>query len=146
MGVSGKGNPTLRLTYRVISEGPMQGRTTRQSYAILPDNDGARRRMKNLIDALGVETDENHRFAPASMVGTQMRAEAIIEPYTDFDSRTGQNVTKEAVRIVGEEPLMVEEAPAPQQRQAPVQQRQAPQGRPVAQRRPGNNQGPQVRR
>jgi hypothetical protein len=136
MGQSGKGNPTLVLTYRVISDGEMSGRTMRQSYAILPDNDGARRRMKNLIDALGAERDAEGRFSPAGLVGLQMHAEVITNTYDDIDPRSGQPVTKESSKLVGEEAIMA---------QQPVQPA-VPQGRPVAQRRPGNNQGQPVRR
>ena len=132
MGQSGKGNPTLVLNYRVASEGEMNGRTMRMSYAILPDNDGARRRMKNLISALGAETDPEGRFSPASLVGLQMRGEVIPNKYDDVDSRTGLPVTKDGTKLVGEEPIQAQQV-----------QQSMPQGRPVAQRRPaGNNQQP----
>jgi hypothetical protein len=134
MGQSGKGNPTLVLSYRVISDGEMSGRGMRQSYAILPDNDGARRRMKNLISALGAETDQDGRFSPAGLVGLQMHAEVITNTYDDIDPRSGQPVTKESSKLVGEEPIAQQAA-----------QPAVPQGRPVAQRRPGNNQQPMRR-
>jgi len=134
MGQSGRGNPTLVLSYRVISEGPMNGRGQRMSYAILPDNDGARRRMKNLITALGAETDPEGRFSLQGLIGLQMHAEVVTNTYDDIDPRSGQTVTKESSKIVGEEPI-VQAAPQPS----------VPQGRPVAQRRPGNNTQP-VRR
>jgi hypothetical protein len=108
---SKKGNPTLACNFRVISEGPMKGRPMRQSYALMTDNEFSRRRMKALVQALGVQLGENGEFSAQSLIGCQMQAEVIMNEYMAVDPRSGQQVPRQSAKIVGEKP--VEGAAAP---------------------------------
>jgi hypothetical protein len=134
------GNPTLALTFRVISEGPMENRTMRRSYAIMPDNDGARSRMKCLIDSLQAPQDEEGRFSASSLVGLQMQGEVVLRTFDTVDSRTGQPVSRETSDIIGEGPVEVQQAAVGQPAVGrPVGQ---PVGQPVARRTVGGNAQP----
>lgn len=104
IGQSRAGNPTLELTFRVITPGDMENRTMRQSYVIMPDNDGARARMKSVIAALGAKTDDEGRFAASSLVGLRMSGEVAVRTYDAMDPRTGQPVQREGSNILGEAP------------------------------------------
>jgi hypothetical protein len=139
IGQSRAGNPTLELTFRVITPGEMENRTMRQSYVIMPDNDGARARMKNLISALGASTDGEGRFAASNLVGLRMSGEVALRTYETLDTRTGNQVQRESSSIIGEAPWEGQ-----QQQQAQPGVGRAPVGQAVA-RRTGGNAAPQAR-
>lgn len=136
IGQSRNGNPTLELTFRVITPGDMENRTMRRSYAIMPDNDGARSRMKNLITALGAQTDGEGRFSASGLVGLRMSGEVTLRTYEAMDPRTGQPVQRETSDIIGEAPW------EGGQQSQPVQAvgGRPPVGQPVARRTGGNAQ------
>ena len=100
MDVSASGKPCMAVTFRVLSEGSVKGRTIRQKYPVDNENDASRRRMKSLIDALQPERDPEGRFAPASLTGLQMHAEVVDNTYTALDGRTGTNVERTSSKIV----------------------------------------------
>lgn len=148
IGQSRAGNPTLELTFRVLSAGDMENRTMRRSYAIMPDNDGARSRMKNLISALGAQTDEDGRFSASGLVGCRMSGEVTLRSYEAMDPRTGQPVQRESSDIIGEAPFEGGEQASQGQaagQSAGVASRPAV-GQPVARRTGGGNSAAQQRR
>lgn len=126
------GNPVLLLSLKVVSEGPMLGRVTRQSYVIDPNKDASRRRMKCVIDALGAPQDADGRFSVQGLTGLQMRAEVIANSWTDHNDK-GEPVERTGTKVCGEEPVA---AAAPQPTTQP---------RPVVARRPAGNTQPAAR-
>jgi hypothetical protein len=131
---SQSGNRTLRVTGRVISEGPMQGRSMVCSY-VIGDTDFARGRMKAIVEAIGIETDEQGGFSRQAFVGTRFTADVIAEERPMPDKTTGQMVMKTFTKWQNEEPYMGEQpqyslptqAPSPQVQAAPPPQAAAPQ-------------------
>ena len=154
MGTSGKGNSTLEVSFVVLTEGPMKGRSMRQSYPIMPDNEFARARMKTLVvDACGVPQDEQGRFAPQSLIGCRISGEVIPNAYKAQNAKSGLMEDREGTKLVDEHPVA---QPAPQVVQPVTQPRQGVVARrapaaaaqaaaPPATQPSGNGQG-QVRR
>jgi hypothetical protein len=134
---SKKGNPTLAVNFRIISDGAMKGRPMRQSYALMADNEFSRKRMKALVLALGVQLGEKGEFSAQSLIGCQMQGEVIMNEYPAVDPRTGQQIVKQSSKIVGEK--AVEGAPAPQAAPPPAS---APRNAPIARRAAGTTTPP----
>lgn len=153
MDTSQAGNPTLVVSFIVLTEGPMKGRSMRQSYPIIPDNDFARNRMKTLVvDACGVPMDDQGRFSPQSLIGCRISGEVLPNAYKAHNAKTGLMEDREGTKLVDERPIA---QPAPQVVQPTSQPRQGVVARrapaaaqaaaPPATQQPGNGQG-QVRR
>jgi len=101
---SKKGNRTLRVTAIVNTEdSPMKGRSLVGTYVISED-DFARRRMKALVEATGVQVDANGGLSKDAFVGTHFTADVVVDTFDDIDSKTGQPVTKDFTKWIGERP------------------------------------------
>lgn len=101
---SKKGNRTLRVTAVVTTEeSPMKGRSLVGTYVISED-DFARRRMKALVEATGVQVDANGGLSKDAFVGTHFTADVVVDTFDDIDSKTGQPVTKDFTKWIGERP------------------------------------------
>jgi hypothetical protein len=98
---SRKGNRTLRVTARVVTDGEMKGRTLVGSYVISED-EFARRRMKALIEAAGAQLDAQGGFSKDAIVGLHFTADVILDTFDDIDAKSGQPVTKEFTKWIGE--------------------------------------------
>jgi len=98
---SRKGNRTLRVTSKVISEGVMMGRTMVCSY-VISDDEFARRRMKALIEATNAPLDAQGGFSREALVGLRFTADVVIDTFDDIDAKTGQPVTREVTKWIGE--------------------------------------------
>jgi len=98
---SRKGNRTLRVTAKVANEGEMKGRTLTGSYVISED-EFARRRMKALIEASGAVLDAQGGFSRDSLVGLYFTADVILDTFDDIDAKSGQPITKEFTKWIGE--------------------------------------------
>jgi hypothetical protein len=126
---SKKGNRTLRVTANVITEdSPMKGRSLVGTYVISED-EFARRRMKALVEATGVQVDANGGLSKDAFVGTHFTADVVVDTFDDIDSKTGQPVTKDFTKWIGERPY---EGSAPVQAAKPT----APASTATAPRRP----------
>jgi hypothetical protein len=106
---SRKGNRTLRVTAKVVSEDQMKGRTLVGSY-VISDDEFARRRMKALIEASGAMLDAQGGFARESLVGLYFTADVVVDTFDDIDAKTGLPVTKDFTKWIGER--VYEGAPA----------------------------------
>lgn len=101
---SKKGNRTLRVTAIVTTEdSPMKGRSLVGTYVISED-DFARRRMKALVEATGVQIDAQGGLSKDAFVGTHFTADVVVDTFDDIDSKTGQPVTKDFTKWIGERP------------------------------------------
>jgi len=124
---SRSGNRTLRVTGRVLNEGPMIGRSLTCSY-VINDTDFARRRMKSLIEAVGAAVDEQGGFSRESLIGLRFGAEVIADEIPGINQNTGQPETRTVSKWIGEHPC---EGEQPQYtlptQQPPAPQAQAPQ-------------------
>jgi hypothetical protein len=127
---SRSGNRTLRVTGRVLNEGPMIGRSLTCSY-VINDTDFARRRMKSLIEATCAPVDEQGGFSRESLIGLRFAAEVVADEISDIDKNTGQPAMRTVTKWIGEHPCdeqpqytLPASAPAPQ---APAPQATAPQ-------------------
>jgi hypothetical protein len=121
---SRKGNRTLRLTAKVITEGsPMQNRTMVGTY-VISDDEFARRRMKAIVEATGVACDAQGRLAREAFEGTRFTADVVSETFDDIDSRTGMPTTKEFTKWCDERPYEGDgshvSAPTPPKAAAPT--------------------------
>jgi hypothetical protein len=142
---SKKGNRTLRVTAMVISDdSPMKGRSLMGVY-VISDDEFARRRMKAIVEASAIDLDPQGGFSREALTGARFTADVIIDTFDDIDSKTGQPVTKDFTKWIGER---VYEGSA-----APVQQTAKPAAAPAAAnapRRPAapaaNGSGANVRR
>lgn len=99
---SKKGNRTLRLTAQVVTEdSPMKGRSLVGTYVISED-DFARRRMKAIVEATGVEIDAQGGLSKDAFVGTRFTADVVVDTFDDIDAKTGLPVTKDFTKWNGE--------------------------------------------
>lgn len=103
---SRKGNRTLVVTAKVVApvESPMVNRNMRCSY-VISDEDFARRRMLALIVACGAVLDEQGGFTAESLVGLQFTADVVADNFETIDDKTGQPVSREVTKWVGERPI-----------------------------------------
>lgn len=141
---SRKGNRTLRVTATVISEDNMKGRSMVCSY-VISDDEFARRRMKALVEAAGAVLDAQGGFSREALVGLRFTADVVIDTFDDIDAKTGQPVTRDATKWIGERPYEgVASAPVAQK---PATQAAAPatQGAPRRPAAPANNGRPPAR-
>jgi hypothetical protein len=138
---SKKGNRTLRVTAKVASDGEMKGRTLTGSYVISED-EFARRRMKALIEASGAVLDEKGGFARESLVGLYFTADVIIDTFDDIDAKSGQPITKEFTKWIGERPYEGVGAVAAAPKAAAPAPVTAPQGGPRRPAPPANGRPP----
>jgi hypothetical protein len=128
---SRRGNRTLVVSGAVITDGPMKGRNMRNSY-VISDDDFARRRMKAVIEATGAVLDEQGGFAAESLVGLHFTADVITDTFDDIDPKTGQPVSREVNKWIGERMVEGEHVAAP----TPPQPRAAAPAPAAAGRRP----------
>lgn len=108
---SRKGNRTLRVTANVISEDAMKGRSMVCSY-VISDDEFARRRMKALIEASNIALDPQGGFSREALVGARFTADVVIDTFDDIDAKTGQPVTRDVTKWIGERPYEGGAAPA----------------------------------
>jgi hypothetical protein len=135
---SKKGNRTLRVTAKVLNEGEMKGRTLTGSYVISED-DFARRRMKALIVATGAELDAQFGFVKDSLLGLYFTADVILDTFDDIDAKSGQPITKEFTKWIGERPYEgAAAAPVASAPRAAAPAAAAPQGGPRRPAPPAN--------
>jgi hypothetical protein len=133
---SRKGNRTLRITAKIESEGEMKGRTLTGSY-VISDDEFARRRMKALIEASGAVLDAQGGFSRESLVGLYFTADVVLDTFDDIDAKTGQPVTKEFTKWIGERAYEGGAVPA-QAPKAAAPAAAAPQGGPRRPAPPAN--------
>lgn len=100
---SKKGNPTLVVQYKVISEGPMKDRETRQ-WLGLQNTAAGRGRLKSLTDAAAVPRDDRGGFSAQALVGARIIATVAHEEGEQVD-QDGNKVMKTYVRIMQERPV-----------------------------------------
>lgn len=112
--MSKKGNPTLVLQYKVVSEGPMKDRETRQ-WLGLANNPGSRGRLKSVTDAAGVPRDDRGGFSAQALVGARIVATVAHEENEDTNA-AGEKVMKTFVRVMQERPAVQASKPAPASR------------------------------
>ena len=141
-GISSAGNNLLKITGRVISpEGhAMLNRTMMNSYVIKTDDDFARGRMLNFLQAAGAQIDQNGAFSRESLIGLRFTADVEKRPGTTID-KMGKEVSREFTSWVRERPVEsgVTAAPQPSKPTSAPAQGNAPR-RPAA---PSGNGRPQ---
>ena len=112
---SRKGNRTLVVNARIITDGDMFNRQMRNSYVISED-DFARRRMLALVQATEAEIDEQGGFNAETLVGLQFTADVVQDEFKSVNEQTGQPEIRQVTKWVGERPVeggsAVEAAPA----------------------------------
>ena len=107
---SKKGNPTLLINFRVVSEGPMKDKECRQWYS-LNQTAGSRGRLKQLILAAGVIIDERGGFSAQALVGAQIQATIAHEDY-NVVTKDGAQVTRTGARVIKEREVPKDPPPA----------------------------------
>ncbi|UCC74936.1 MAG: DUF669 domain-containing protein [Gemmatimonadota bacterium] len=97
------GKPTLIVTASVLS-GAAKGRTIRNWYSLVGDNEFARRRIKALIQATGVPVDGRGAFSAQAFVGCKFHGKVIEDTFT---ARNQQGVEEERTwsKITCEAPI-----------------------------------------
>jgi hypothetical protein len=145
-----KGTPQLVLDCVVVTEGELKDRKAMHRFVIGPNMKPASiGRLKQLLDACGIQADSNGGFDSDHLKGRVFIADIVVEPYNQTDPVTGQTLEKSSSRLQNERPYRNQAAPgaqpqaqpqpqqgfAPQQNFAPQQPQQgyaqpAPQGYP----------------
>lgn len=107
--VSKKGNPTLNVEYRIVSEGDAFGKTVKQWYSLDPGNEWSRKRLKHvLVDALQVPLTEGGGFSTGSMMGLQMSAEVVHETSKQWDEKNKKEVEYTNEKVCSERAMEAE--------------------------------------
>jgi len=101
---SKKGNKVLRVTLRVITEGPMHGRTMMGSY-VISDEEFPRRRMLSLVQSCRAVVDQQGGFSASSLIGCHLIADVVAHQWDDIDAKSGLPVTRDGTRYEGERPV-----------------------------------------
>lgn len=101
---SKKGNKVLRVTMKIVSDGPMKGRQMTGSY-VINDEEFSRRRMLALVKASQCEVDERGGFSAAKLVGCHLLADVVSHSWDDINAKTGMPETREGTRYEGERPI-----------------------------------------
>lgn len=104
--LSRAGNPTLRVLGRVISEGPMFGRTMVAGYVLNASSVSARVRLKQLIVATGVELDADGNFHREALLERRFTAEVLLRSTITLDSN-GYEVPRTFTVWQNERPVLV---------------------------------------
>jgi hypothetical protein len=94
--------------------------------------------MKALIEASGAQLDAQGGFSRESLVGLYFTADVILDTFDDIDAKSGQPITKEFTKWIGER--QYEGAAAAPRAAAPVAAA-APQGGPRRPAPPANGSG-----
>jgi hypothetical protein len=100
--------------------------------------------MKALIEASGAVLDAQGGFSRESLVGLFFTADVIIDTFDDIDAKSGQPITKEFTKWIGERAyegvgaVATPRAAAP----APAPAAAAPQGGPRRPAPPANGRPP----
>jgi hypothetical protein len=105
-----KGTPQLNVTCIVLNEGELHGRKAIFRYNLNLEKDAPRKRLRSLVDATGVQMDDQGGFDDQQLVATAFMADVIHEPYDDVDATTGTKIQKIGVRIQNERPLDMQPA------------------------------------
>ncbi|KKK74902.1 hypothetical protein LCGC14_2879120, partial [marine sediment metagenome] len=110
-GQSNAGKPKMVITYKIIEaitdSDECQAEIEKevmQSYSLAKDakSDFPRRRIKALVEALGVELDKRGGFDPNDMIGARMIGEVKIEQYDDTNPITKMTTQKTSQKIIRE--------------------------------------------
>lgn len=101
---SKNGKPQLELDLKVLNEGEMKGRSTKQWYTLNFEKDAPRKRLKSLVLATGIPLDGNGDFDDTQLKGTSFVGDVQSETYEVADQVSGQKLVKERTRIVNERP------------------------------------------
>jgi len=100
---SRKGNRALVVTARVVTSGPMQGRTMRQGYVLAAD-DFSRVRLKKLVEATGAVLDGQGGFTAESLVGLHFTADVVEDTFDDINPKTGKTAARQITKWIMERP------------------------------------------
>lgn len=103
---SAKQTPQLAITARVVSAGELMGRKGKFWYIMGPKaKEASRARLKSLIEACGLNVDQQGGFDDQDLLNRQFVADIVNEPYEKTDPITGSSITKTAARIQNERPV-----------------------------------------
>lgn len=134
------GNPTLVVSFRVVSEGTQKGKMIRGYYSLMPDQRASRMRLKNLLLAIGLPLNAEG-FSINAMVGLQCFGEIIPNEYIADDQRTGLQTKRTNVKLCNERPLQPAAVAQPNtaavaMTRQPPPANTAPKNAPIARRAP----------
>lgn len=87
-----------------------------------PSKQGNRRRLKHIVNVLGVPVDAKGNFDLAKMVGKQAVITVTASTYKKTDPQTGDEIERESRQVSGEQPVNFEgaEAPVEEEKAAPA--------------------------
>lgn len=135
VGQSKKGNNTIEVEWKVVSEGDAYGKSFRQWYSTGQTGNAKsdsvnKRRLKHVfIDCLGVTLLPGGGFSTGDCMGRRLIGEVTHESRTEFSVQRNQEVEYVNERLAGERPLEVVEEQAPPQRAQPQTQPVQPDAR-----------------
>ena len=117
-----KGTPQLVLSCIVVApEGELKDRKAVHRFVVGPNMKPASiGRLKQLLDACGLQADANGGFDSDHLIGRVFVADIVNEPYQDTDPITGQSVEKNGNRLQNERPYANAGTVAAQPGVAPV--------------------------
>lgn len=108
-GQTQAGNPALKATFKVVSEGDNLGRTMKQTYTLIDEGDAAsasRGRLKQLVQAAGIPLDERGGFSVEALIGCQVIGTVIHEEVAGRRLPNGQeSEPKIFAKITQERPV-----------------------------------------
>lgn len=116
LGQSKKGNNTIEVEWKVVSEGDAYGKTFRQWYGTGQTGNSksdqiSKRRLKHVfVDCLGVSVLAGGGFSTGDCVGRRLIGEVTHETRTEYSQQRGGEVEYTNERLAAERPLDVEEA------------------------------------
>jgi hypothetical protein len=125
------GNPTMVLSYVAIQaldpiNDDQVDREVIQSYSLNLTKKGTKRRLKSLLQALGVPIDNRGGFDPNKCIGARMVAEATLNSYKVENPTLGaEPEMRQNCKLIRERPMSWLDQPAEQPAQA-APARQAP--------------------
>jgi hypothetical protein len=101
---SKKGNKTLKITAKVLDDGPMKDRNMIGSY-VIDNEDFSRRRMKAIVEGTGVVLDKNGSFKLEDLQGLCFTADVILDEYEALNEKTGMKEMRSFTKWVSERPV-----------------------------------------
>lgn len=103
-GQSSTGKPQLELDLVVCNEGELKGRASKSWYTLNFEKDTPRKRVRQLIDATGVQMDQAGGIDDQAFIGRYFVGDVVHEPYQKADPVSGQMVEKTRTKICNERP------------------------------------------
>jgi hypothetical protein len=100
-----KGTPMMNLSCEVLWPESLAGRKVTHRLVADMSKDVSRRRMKQIIDATGIQLDQQGGFDSDWLVNAEFEADCINEPYQKVDATSGQTVERTSARLQNEQPV-----------------------------------------